>query len=107
MPTKSVLLSVSRTDTKIPKLTVISSHALPVTHMSTMTQPTTEHYSKEAYESDQFSLFSPEELQKFHEFHSYDWDNDAEFQKGMKAIYSTIPTDVKELLKAKKFYFSR
>ncbi|KAH8548828.1 hypothetical protein BGW37DRAFT_505225 [Umbelopsis sp. PMI_123] len=75
--------------------------------MSTMTQPTTEHYSKEAYESDQFSLFSPEELQKFHEFHSYDWDNDAEFQKGMKAIYSTIPTDVKELLKAKKFYFSR
>ncbi|KAI8580100.1 hypothetical protein K450DRAFT_239391 [Umbelopsis ramanniana AG] len=68
---------------------------------------TTEDNNQEAYQSDQFSLFPPEELKKFHEFHSYDWDNDAEFQKGLKAIYSTIPTDEKELLKAKQFYFSR
>lgn len=72
-----------------------------------MTPTTTEDSSQEAYQSDQFSLFSPEELKKFHEFHSYDWNNDAEFQKGLKAIYSTTPTDEKELLKAKQFYFSR
>lgn len=60
-----------------------------------------------AYQSDEFSLFTPEQLKQFHEFHSYDWDNDAEFQKGLQAIYSDVPANEDELLKAKQFYFSR
>jgi hypothetical protein len=86
---------------------LLRSHAFRDSLFSAMTPPTTEQSSQEAYQSDQFSLFPPEELKKFHEFHSYDWDNDAEFQKGLKAIYSTVPTDEKELLKARQFYFSR
>ncbi|KAG2185073.1 hypothetical protein INT43_000986 [Umbelopsis isabellina] len=60
-----------------------------------------------AYQSEEFSLFTPEQLKQFHEFHSYDWDNDVEFQKGLQAIYSDGPANDEELLKAKQFYFSR
>ncbi|KAJ2961658.1 hypothetical protein NQZ79_g3101 [Umbelopsis isabellina] len=60
-----------------------------------------------SYQSDEFSLFTPEQLKQFHEFHSYDWDNDVEFQKGLQAIYSDVPANDDELLKAKQFYFSR
>jgi hypothetical protein len=61
----------------------------------------------DAYQSDEFSLFTPEQLKQFHEFHSYDWDKDVEFQKGLQTIYSGVPADNEELLKAKQFYFSR
>jgi hypothetical protein len=65
------------------------------------------HSNTEAYQSEVFSLFSPEDLQRFHEFHSYDWDQDAEFQKGLQMINADIAIDESKILKAKQFYFAR
>ncbi|GJJ75826.1 hypothetical protein EMPS_08184 [Entomortierella parvispora] len=52
--------------------------------------------------------FTPAELGDFHRFHAYDWDNDTDFQAGLKTIAEakTIEPSFSELLKMKQYYFS-
>ncbi|KAG0337404.1 hypothetical protein BG004_007666 [Podila humilis] len=53
--------------------------------------------------------YGPEELGAFHRFHAYDWDNDDDFQSGVRTIaqsQSQSTPSLSELLKMKQYYFS-
>ncbi|KAG9325295.1 hypothetical protein KVV02_000043 [Mortierella alpina] len=62
----------------------------------------------EPYEEQTSLPFTSAELGAFHRFHSYHWDDDKEFQAGLRTItqaQSSKPS-FSELLKMKQYYFS-
>ncbi|KAI1301135.1 hypothetical protein EDD11_005783 [Mortierella claussenii] len=52
--------------------------------------------------------YSSTELGAFHRFHAHNWDQDEQFQSGLRTITDsqTFPPSVSELLKMKQYYFS-
>ncbi|KAG0200561.1 hypothetical protein BGX28_006412 [Mortierella sp. GBA30] len=64
--------------------------------------------ASEKYQEQSSLPFTSEELGAFHRFHSYKWDDDSEFQAGLRTItqaQSSSPS-FSELLKMKQYYFS-
>lgn len=64
--------------------------------------------ASELYEGQTSLPFTSTELEAFHRFHAYPWDEDKEFQAGLRTItqaQSCAPS-FSELLKMKQYYFS-
>ncbi|KAF9193681.1 hypothetical protein BGZ50_007257 [Haplosporangium sp. Z 11] len=64
--------------------------------------------ASEKYQAEISLPFTPAELGAFHRFHAYNWDEDEQFQAGLKTITQTQLTSpsFSELLKMKQYYFS-
>ncbi|KAF9575859.1 hypothetical protein EC968_001242 [Mortierella alpina] len=64
--------------------------------------------TSELYEEQASLPFTSAELGAFHRFHSYGWDDDKEFQAGLRTITQaqSFEPSFSELLKMKQYYFS-